>query len=189
MIRVTMAVIAALTLVGSTLAVPSQSGAGNGGGKIDVRAKLEPCCNAPEPEAEGKAKRRAVTKNGSILIDQFRASVEIPIPSLGLGITDPTTADIRLTLSRAGLDYAVCFLVLDENQGTSAEFQVRVISIPKKGTAIVRQIKGQCDIDLAQGNVQPGVPDVQDGDVATLSAVNSATSTSIDFLQGAFSAH
>lgn len=56
------------------------------------------------------------------------------MPSAGLGITDPTTADIRLVLNRAGADYAICFFVLDNDNETDGddgdpageEFQVKV---------------------------------------------------------------
>ena len=198
MIRSTLAVAAALSLIASILVTPSVTWAKRGGSQSDqtkLVAELAPCCGNPEPHAEGKAARKTHSKDGSAAQDRFAARVEIPIPSTGLGITDPTTADIRLVLSRAGTDYAECFLVLDDNEdesgdddagGTSAEFVVKVGSKASSTGPVVKQIKGQCDIDLATADVQPGVPDVQAGDVATVRVVNG--SSSVDFLQGTFAA-
>ena len=131
-------VVAALSVVASPLTVPSPSWAGKGGGKspkTQVQAELAPCCNNPEPEAEGEAERKTISKNGSIQQDGFTAKVEIPVPSAGLGITDATTADIRLVLSRGATEYAECFLVLDQDddaEGATAEFQSRYTR-PRRG--------------------------------------------------------
>jgi hypothetical protein len=167
--------------------------------KTDVRAQLDPCCGDPEPEAEGKADRRTVSMNGTVKLDSFSAHVEIPVPSPGLGISDPMTADIRLVLSRAGADYAECFLVFeqeddaqaaegdDDNGGTTAEFQVKILQVMQNGSPVVKQVQGQCDVDLGMAGVQPGVPEVQAGDVGTVRVVGS--STFMDFLQGTFQSH
>jgi hypothetical protein len=206
MIRSTTAVIAGLVLVGSILTVPSASWARKGGGshssKTEVQAELAPCCGNPEPSepgATGKAKRKAVSKDGSPRTDHFSADIEIPIPSAGLNITDPTTADIRLMLSREGTNYAECFLVLDadelaepegdddDGRAATAEFHVKIMSAVKKdGPPVVRQVKGECSVNLDTADVQLGVPAVQAGDVATVRVVDSATFT--EFALGTFTA-
>jgi hypothetical protein len=198
MVRSTLAVVGAVSLIASVLGAPSESWARRDASQHDrteVRADLAPCCGNPEANAQGHAERKTVSKSGSIKKDRFSAEVEIPIPSAGLGITDPTTADVRLILSRGGVAYAECFLVLDDEAmdqegdddtpGATAEFQVKVMSTPRGE----REIRGQCDIDLATAGVQAGVPDVQAGDVATARVVDPSTSTPVDFLEGTFVAH
>lgn len=195
-------VVAVLSVVTVLFTLPDPSWARMGSGKFaktDVRAQLDPCCGDPEPEAEGKADRRTFSMNGTVKLDSFSANVEIPVPSSGLGISDPTTADIRLVLSRAGTDYAECFLVLeqeddaqvaegdDDNEGTTAEFRVKILQVVQNGSPVVKQVQGQCDVDLGTAGVQPGVPAIQAGDVGTVRVVGSSTST--DFLQGTFQPH
>ena len=170
----------------SFLAAPSVGLAKSG---VDLRAELTPCCGAPEPQAEGKkAELKTQTKNGgNTRVDKLRIEVEIPIPSAGLGITDPAAADIRVVFSRGGGDYAECFMVLDEDEGDKAKFELRIVQLSQNGTTIIKKAVGQCDIDLATAGVQPGVPGVLDGDLATVSSVVAATP--IDFLQGTFAQH
>ena len=205
MIRYPMVVIAALFPMVSILIVPSVSVA-DSTTTTDLRADLVPCCNNPEPNADGEAERKTQSKSGTLKSDAFKADVEFPVPSAGLGITDPTTADIRLVLSRGGKDYAECFLALDDDSdnlkstassgnnndgnddddGDEVEFKVSIQLKVKQGTPVLTQKEGQCDIDLTMTGVQPGVPDVQVDDVATVSAFDSSTSTRTPFLQGTF---
>ncbi len=193
MIRSTTAAVAALFLMGFVFTVPSMSLAKGGSGTVttQVRAELVPCCADPEPEpnAHGRADRKIQSKSGAVKSDLFRAKVEIPVPSGGPGITDPTTADIRLVLSRASVDYAECFLVLDDDSiqakgddddADGAEFQVKIQLRVKNATPVVKSVKGQCDVDLVTPDVQAGLPDVKAGDVATV------TSDGTPFLQGTF---
>lgn len=206
MIRYTMAVIAALVPMVSILSLPSVSAADSGS---DLRAELVPCCNNPEPNADGDAERKTQTKSGTLKSDAFKADVEFPVPSTGLGITDPTTADVRLVLSRGGQDYAECFLARDDDSnnlksaqssgsdndgnddgdGDEVEFKVSIQLKVKKGTPVLTQKEGQCDVDLVTAGIQPGVPDVQAGDVATTSVFDSTTTTRTPFLQGTFAQH
>src|SRR5258706_519725 len=103
MIRFVTAVIGVLVVGAMIVAVPTPLLAKNGAVKTEVRADLVPCCGDPEPGAKGKARRMTITKNGGgAQLDFFSAQVQLPIPSAGLGITDPTTADVRLVLSRPG---------------------------------------------------------------------------------------
>ena len=138
-----------------------------------------------------------MSKSSVVQTDRFTAEVVIPVPSTGLGVTDPTKADIRLVLSRADTDYAERTLRLDdiETEGgdddegdgaTRAEFQVKVGLVMRGGTPVLKRPKGQCDVDLSTADVQPGVPDVKAGDVATVSVVDPETSTRTPFLQGTF---
>jgi len=197
--RSTTAVIAASFLAAAVLAAPSASSAKNGLGpatKTEVKAHLAPCCGSPEPDAHGDADRKTVSKPAGIHVDHFSADVEIPAPSPGLGVTDPALADVRVVLSRESIDYAECFLRLDadETEGdedddagaTQAEFQVKVLFVDRHGSPLLKEIKGRCDVDLATAGVQPGVPDVEAGDVATASVVDPATSIRTPFLQGTF---
>ena len=214
MIRYRMVVIAALFPMVCILTVPSASVADKGSSTTsEVRADLVPCCGNPEPNAEGEAKRKTQTKSGTVKSDVFSADIEIPVPSVGLGITDPTTADIRLVLSRGGGGYAECFLALEDNSddnfkstrstnndnndnngnddGAEAEFQVKIQLKSKNGTPVLTQSKGQCDVNLVDTGVQAGVPDVKADDVATASVVDSTTPTPTrtPFLQGTFVQH
>ena len=108
------------------------------------------------------------------------------------------------------MDYAECFLALadnsnddlkstrstrgtnngddDNDNGSGAEFQVKIQLKSKNGTPVLTQSKGQCDVDLVTTGVQPGVPDVKAGDVATASVVDSSTTRTL-FLQGTFVQH
>ncbi len=193
MIRSITAAIAALFLMVSVPSMSVAKGGGPGTENARVEAELVPCCGNPEPEAKGEARRKTQSKSGVVKSDTFRAKVEIPLPSVGLGITDPTTADIRLALSRAGLgDYAECFLEFDDDDQAmsdgdteEAEFGLKIRLVMKKGTPVLRSMKGQCII--AQTG-QPGVPDVQAGDVATVNSVDSSAIRT-PFLEGTFVQH
>ena len=149
---------------------------------------LEPCCNDPEPNAQGRASGTIVafTRLGTVL--EFSAvKVEFPVPSAGLGISDPTTADIRLVLRRGETDYAECFLAFEPCQsveGEDAVFKLQVGEFTRRGRGVLKGIKGQCDLDLRTLGIQAGVPELQNGDVATVRVVDTATSTVTDFLQG-----
>lgn len=152
----------------------------NGGGskvKLEVRAELEPFDGSPEPDAEGKArhKKETRTKNGVTTIkkDEFKATVEFPVPSLGLGIADEAAAEdaeVLLILSRGSSDFATCLMEFDEVEDDEAEFKVDVRR--RKGT--LRERKGTCG---------ESVPDAQAGDVAT------ATLNGTPFLRGTFVCH
>ncbi|HLE42569.1 MAG TPA: hypothetical protein VJB36_00980 [Methylomirabilota bacterium] len=155
---------------------------------IWFRARLESCCGDPEPEAEGKADRRTQFKRGVAWKDKFSAKVEIPVPSPGLGILTPLDAqlaDVRLVLSRAGVVYAECMLVLDDDEGAEgeAEYHVDLEFRTRTGRAGLRARHGSCDVDLVTPGVQNGVPDVQDGDVAT---VNVMGLVAVPFADGMF---
>ncbi len=145
-----------------------------------LRAKLEPCCGT-DSDAEGKAERRERLDKPR---DRFKATVEIPIPSPGLGILTPEdarAADIFLSLSNETDTYAECLLELDDPEEVTdvAEYKV---DLRKRGE-ILRQKKGTCDTDLVAGGIQAGIPDVQDGDLATVSIVNPEP---VPFLEGTF---
>lgn len=161
--------------------------------KIEVRAELEPI-GTSEPDAEGQArhKKETRTKNEVITIkkDEFKATVNVPVPSLGLGITDEASAenaDIRLILSHDGADFAECLLEFDEVEDEDGEDQAeyKVDVRIKKGA--VQAKKGVCDVDLVTTDIQSGVPDARANDVATARLVAGGTST--DFLQGTFEVH
>ena len=155
-------------------------------------AVLTPCCGNPEPNGTGLAQATTLSKPDVLQVDTFTGSVTIPIPSPNLGITSASTADIRLVLSRAGADYAECFLVLaddgdnannndDEGQAT---YLTSIVKAKIRSLTLFKQFAGSCDVDLSTGGITPGVPAVQSGDVVTASSVVSSVRT--PFLQGTF---
>lgn len=179
--------------------------------KVHVRANLEPCgavtpatspCDPastpPEPNAEGKVWRHKEARKGVTKKDEFKGVVKIPVDSASaLGIVDETSAenaDIRVILSRNGADYAECRLELEEieedeeedgdDEGVQAHYRVHVRI--KKGAAIAK--KGTCDINPTTAAIDLGVPDVQAGDLATVTVVTDPNNrgADIDFLDGDF---
>lgn len=186
----TLAVLALFVAGGVVSAKDGNSGKGGGkGGKggsnssADTRleADLEPCCNTPEPKAEGDAERRTQTKNNAIKDDRFKVEVELPIPNtLGIDVGTARTADIRLILTRGTTDYAECRLVFDEIQQDKTTGQIEAEY--KLDLRANKTGKGSCD---------GGLPAVQAGDVSTATLVaNPADRTlDVDLLQGTFEVH
>ncbi len=123
-----MLVITILSVFASALALASVSLAKpNTVVWTDIEAGLEPSCtpvppdtrcSPAEPDAGGEAEHRTKTYKGLLERGEFKVKVKVPVDSSSaLGITDEDAeeaADIRLILGRDGLDYAVCFLHLDE---------------------------------------------------------------------------
>lgn len=152
----------------------AKKGKGNNGTTVRQQADLTPCCGNPEPQATGEADRRIDSKD-----NRFQAEVYIPIPN-GLGITigNARSADVRLILSRGVTEYGECRLVFDE--------------IAQDKTT--GQVEAEYKLDLrnkkSRGSCSPGLPDVQAGDVGTVTLVtNPADRTlDIDLLQGIFGA-
>lgn len=198
---------APLCLAVSVFMLAGVSYAKKGGSKVkvEVEADLQPCgasalatspCDPtgipPEPDAEGEAKHKKETRNGVIKKDEFKGKVKIPIDQNSqLGIIDEAAAegaDIRLILSRAGVDFAECRLAFDEIEAEDgedrAEYKVDVRI--KKGA--VQAKKGVCDVDLTTAAIDSGVPDALADDVVTATLVtNPANRTlDVDFLQGTF---
>ncbi|CBE69448.1 MAG: hypothetical protein F9K13_09455 [Candidatus Methylomirabilis oxygeniifera] len=165
--------------------------------KVKVRAELEPFDTSPEPDAEGQARHHKEIRKGVIKKDEFKGMVTIPVPSPDLGITrdNAKNADVRLILSHDTIDYAECLLKFggfededddsdDDDEAAQAHFRVHVRT--KHGAAVAK--KGTCDINLTTVAVDLGVPDVQDGDLATITLVTDSNNrgTDIDFLEGTF---
>jgi hypothetical protein len=151
-------------------------------------AALEPCCGNPIPGASGTAQSNVLVKTGTAEADVFSASVTLPHQSLGLTNSPPSSTDIRLVLSRGGVDYAECFLVAifndDNGNSESSTFVVNIVKVVLNSGTIFKQLAGKCDVDLGTAGVQPGVPAVQTDDVAT--AVNIVNYVGTDFLSGTF---
>jgi hypothetical protein len=158
----------------------SKGGHGGGSEKVKLEAELEPCCNTPEPGAEGESERRSKTKDGVSKEERFKAEVEIPFPNaLGIDQSNAQSADIRLILSRAGTNYAECLLVFDEIENDDGEVEVEYkldLKIKEDGK---QKSRGSCDV---------GMPDVVDGDLATaVLVVNPLDRTQdIALLEGTF---
>jgi hypothetical protein len=92
--------------------------------------------------------------------------------------------------SRAGIRGREGFTVLKEE----AEFRLSVCNMLRKGSLILQNLVGTCDVDLATPGTQAGVPVVQAGDTATVTLVDPSEATLApasrtldkDFLQGTF---
>jgi len=150
---------------------------------VDV-ADLASCCGDPQPDATGAAAFGTVSKAGGGEADIFASQITIPPPSPGLAAAAPP--DIRLVLSRAGQDYAECFLVQTKNSGGANPqvFQLAIIKATFRSFSTIKQLAGQCDIDLSTDGIQSGIPAVEPDDVATVTSVSGSVRT--DFLSGTF---
>jgi hypothetical protein len=161
---------------------------GNSASKTRFEADLDPCCANVEPEAKGDAEFRLKTQKGAIKEKRFRAKIEIPIPNtLNIDESNAASADIRLILTRAGVDYAECSFVFTEieqefEDGVLENVAEYKIDIRQKKNGSVRSQKGTCN---------PELPDVLEDDIATVMlVVNPADRTQdIDLLQGTFDPH
>jgi len=158
-------------------------------------ADLTPCCGNPVPDATGIAQSNSLSKADVGQADIFSSRIIIP-SSTSSTITIATSAsdssaDIRVVLSRGGLDYAECFPVREHDgpddhssSGGSSTFAVDIVKVTFHSVTVFKQVQGRCDVDLSTGGIQPGVPAVQAGDVATASSVVNSIRT--DFLSGIF---
>ena len=172
----------ALALAGAAYAAPGKNKSKNNS-RARQEADLAPGATSLEFAAEGEARHEAKTHKGALQLHRLRARVEIPIPSVGLGIVteeDAEAAVILMVLSRGGVPYAECTLELTEIEDDEAVYKVDVRLIPRHGGPVLREQKGSCDVDpLAP--VAPGIPDVLDGDTAAVTANGGAA-----FLEGIF---
>ena len=74
------------------------------------------------------------------------------------------------------------------------EAEFRLCNMLRKGSLILQNLVGTCDVDLATPGTQAGVPVVQAGDTATVTLVDPSEATLApasptldkDFLQGIF---
>ena len=155
-------------------AADAKDGNGNNAADVRLQADLVACCGNPEPEAGGEADRRIRGKN-----NRFQAEVDIPIPN-GLGITagNAGAADVRLILSRGGTDYAECRLVFDE------------IEHDKSSGEVEAEYKLHLRGKKNRGSCGAGLPDIQAGDVGTVTLVTNTANRAldVDLLQGSFGA-
>jgi hypothetical protein len=193
------------------IALWAAPGAAWAGPTVNTRLKtdLDPCCAAPSEDNDGDADYRKQEKNSVTKDERFVARAKTELPSAALGIADAaaaTAADIRIILTRSAVDYAECSLPLweieesfEQENGSivvkeEAEFRVSVRNTLKKGSPILLELVGTCDVDLATPGVQGGVPAVQAGDTATVVLVDPSEASSPpasraldkDFLQGTF---
>jgi hypothetical protein len=150
---------------------------------VDV-ADLASCCGDPQPDATGAVAFGTVSKAGGAEADIFASQITIPSASPGLAATAPP--DIRIVLSRGGQDYAECFLVQTKSSGGANPqiFQVAIVKATARAFSTIKQLAGQCDIDLSTDGIQAGIPAVEPDDVATVTSVSGSVRT--DFLSGTF---
>ena len=154
--------------------------------RTEVAATMESSLWDPEPDAEGYLQRVTLSSQGVVTNDRFRASVRVPLPSLGLGIpTDASarTADIRLVMSRGGIPYAerrLVFARVQTEDETEAAYRLNLGKWPYPARETARHA----------GPVPAGapVPDVRRGDVATAVVVVDPydRTKDIEFLSGNF---
>lgn len=162
--------------------------------QLDLRAILAPCCESLEPDAKGELRHSTRLRKRRPDQYNFSASVRIPIPSPTLGLHDATGAGaavVSVLLSRSGTPYADCVLAADEidadddenesrnededeDQELSARYSLRLRLFLKKGVWALKADKGYCDTDLAAAGIQNGMPNVQTGDVATVTIDDAA---------------
>jgi hypothetical protein len=168
----------ALALVSAAFAAPGKKNS-----RARQEAELAPGATSPESAADGEARHEAKTHKGALQLHRLRARVELPIPSVGLGILtgeDAKGAVILMVLSRGGVPYAECTLELTEIEDDEVAYKVDVRLIPRHGGPVLREQKGSCDLDPGLALV-PGIPDVLDGDTAAVTANGGAA-----FLEGTF---
>ena len=145
---------------------------------FEVKGDLKTCCGRFD-KAKGEVERDVETEGAVIKKDELQAKIEIYLPALGVGVTNLATAkfaDVRFVLSRGAADYAKCSLVfngirkeLDDGlTRNEAEHKLDMRAKSKKATLRMKRKKGVCDIDLATSGVQPGLPEMFDGDIATV---------------------
>jgi hypothetical protein len=152
--------------------------------QVDIEAELTACASpcVTVPGAEGELEYRAEFLNDGITVKEvkFEAVVTIPIPNI-LGIAAATNSGaaglvvIDLTRlnpsSQLAEPYATCTMVLKRARATSLTYALRLSAKLKKGQFVAgKKSRGFCDIDLITANVQTGIPAIQDGDFAFISA-------------------
>ena len=148
-------------------------------------AVLTPCCGNPEPAASGVAQSNTLSKPGVGTANIFSSTVTLPKQSSSI-----SSADIRVVLSRASQNYAECSLIpvpieTDSNDEPNTQtFLVSIVKVVTNSGTIFLQLAGKCDVDLATDGIQPGIPPVLTGDVAT--AVSVVNSVPTNFLSGTF---
>jgi hypothetical protein len=151
--------------------------------QVDIEAELAACASpcVTVPGAEGESEYKAEFLNDGITVKEvkFEAVVTIPIPNiLGITATNSGAADlvvIDLTRlnpsSQLAEPYATCTMVLKKARATSLTYALRLSAKLKKGQFVAgKKSRGFCDIDLIMANVQTGIPAIQDGDFAFVSA-------------------
>ena len=143
--------------------------------RISVKVELDPCCDAADAlGADGLMTRKESEEQNVIVSDVLRGSVTIPVPVAGIfDARTARTADVRLVLSRNASRYAECRL---SSSGVStlsdgslvAIYKLAVALAPVAGKLVLTESNGSCDINLAAGGIQRGIPDALFGDRATL---------------------
>jgi hypothetical protein len=151
--------------------------------RVDIEAELtacaSPCVNVPG--AEGELEYKAKFRNDGITVKKvkFEAVVTIPIPNnVGIAATNSGAAGLvvidltRLNPSgQLAEPYATCTMVLKKARATSLTYALRLSAKLKKGQFVPgKKSRGFCDIDLITTDVQTGIPAIQDGDFAFVSA-------------------
>jgi hypothetical protein len=146
--------------------------------EVEVKGDLSTCCGSLD-KSKGEVEREVEMEGTVLKKDELKAKVKIYLPALGVGVTDLGTArsaDVGVVFTRGAVDYAECFLKFDkikkerEDGATVDEAEYKLdlrAKAKKKGTLRIKQKKGVCDVDLATPGIQPGLPEMLDGDVVT----------------------
>jgi hypothetical protein len=143
--------------------------------QLGVGADVAPCCALGASGAEGRVLRRNRVVDNVLTNDAVTITVSLPIPTAG--VVDEAAAgraNVRVVFTRDAERYAECFLdaispVRSRGIAIEARYQGVVrMRRGKAGQTVIRQKRGECDVDMTRPLVQPGVPDAQVGDVISV---------------------
>jgi hypothetical protein len=182
MIVIESKVATAVVLIGLLL-VAAYTPAMADGNEVEIEAELTDCASPciTVPGANGELEYDAEFLSDGVIIKKavFQVVVTIPVPnSLGINAMNGGTAGLvvidltRLNPSSTLAEpYATCTMVLKKAKGTSLTYALKLSSKLKNGQLVTRKkSRGSCDIDLIMANAQTGIPTIQDGDIAFVSA-------------------
>jgi hypothetical protein len=156
--------------------------------RLGVRASLEPCCGLETSEAGGQVVHKNQVTDGVLGKDAVTIAVSVPIPTAGVvDEASALAAVVRVVFTRDFERYAECFLdvtsLVRRGGVTEARYQAAVdLKRGSNGQPVIRQRRGECDVDIAEPLIQPGVPDAQVGDV--IAVVVGVAGTPVSVLEG-----
>lgn len=149
------------------------------GNEVEIEADLVPCASpcVTVPGAKGDVEYEAEFLADGVTLKEaeFKAGVKIPVPnSLGINGTTPGVVQLDLTrvntLTNLAESYATCTMVLKKAKTTSLTYALKLSGKLKNGQFVTgKKSIGVCDTNLLTPIVEPGIPAIQDGDIAFVS--------------------